>query len=73
MAAIHDVIKALPDGYQTEIGERRVGLAGGEKQRPSPRGSSNNPSMILVLHRATSSLNAQTAEHLTATINQLTG
>jgi subfamily B ATP-binding cassette protein HlyB/CyaB len=33
MAEIHDVIEALPQGYQTEIGERGVGLSGGQRRR----------------------------------------
>src|SRR5690606_24377269 len=32
-ASIHDFIMALPDGYQTQVGERGLKLSGGEKQR----------------------------------------
>ncbi|MFF4339153.1 ABC transporter ATP-binding protein [Kitasatospora sp. NPDC001540] len=61
-AQIHDMVAALPDGYDTMVGERGYRFSGGEKQRLAiARTVLRNPP-ILVLDEATSALDNQT-EH----------
>ncbi|HVV37642.1 MAG TPA: ABC transporter ATP-binding protein [Acidimicrobiales bacterium] len=59
-ARIHDVIAALPDGYDTVVGERGYRLSGGEKQRVAIARLLLKDPAIVILDEATNSLDAET-------------
>ena len=70
-AEIHDEIMALPEGYDSYIGERGVMLSGGQKQRVSiARIFLKNP-RILILDEATSALDTVTEQHIQASLDAL--
>ncbi len=70
-AQIADFIKTLPDGYQTEVGERGLKLSGGEKQRVAIARTVLKGPPILVLDEATSALDIHTEREIQAALDRV--
>ena len=70
-AAIHDFVSALPQGYESMVGERGLKLSGGEKQRVAiARTLLKNPP-ILILDEATSALDSRTEAAIQETLERI--
>ena len=71
-ACCHDFITALPDGYDTVLGEGGGSLSGGEKQRLSIARAMLKDAPIVILDEATASVDPENEAELQAAISSLT-
>lgn len=71
-ACWHDFIMALPDGYDTVIGEGGASLSGGERQRISIARAIMKDAPIIILDEATANVDPESEQELTAAIEALT-
>ncbi len=70
-AHAHDFIMALPQGYETRIGERGARLSGGQAQRIALARAFLRDAPLVILDEATANLDPQTEEQIQASIEQL--
>ncbi|MFS2177094.1 ABC transporter ATP-binding protein [Rhizobium pisi] len=70
-AEIEELVKGLPDGFDTEIGERGLKLSGGERQRLAIARSVYRDADILIFDEATSALDEKTKGEILRLIREL--
>jgi ATP-binding cassette subfamily B protein len=70
-AGIHETLQRLPQGYETQVGERGARLSGGQRQRIALARALVRRSPILILDEPTSALDAEAEAAVLATLDQL--
>src|ERR1700692_781903 len=71
IARIHYFVAALPDGYETMVGERGLKLSGGEKQRVAIARVILKAPRILIFDEATSALDTKTEREIQASLAEV--
>ncbi len=71
MAAAHDFVSELPQGYETNVGERGTALSGGQRQRIALARLFLSNSPILVLDEATSALDSETEQQVLQSLQSI--
>ncbi|MBQ8137820.1 MAG: ABC transporter ATP-binding protein [Lachnospiraceae bacterium] len=72
LARCHEFIEALPDGYETVVGEGGASLSGGEKQRIAIARAIMKDAPIIILDEATANIDPENEKELTEAISNLT-
>ncbi len=72
-ANIHEDILAMPDGYDTQVGERGLRLSGGQKQRVAIARAILRKSPIIILDEATASVDVETERQIQTAIASIAG
>ena len=72
-ANIHEDILAMPDGYETKVGERGLRLSGGQKQRVAIARAILRKSPIIILDEATASVDVETEKQIQNAISRIAG
>lgn len=70
MADLHAAVQRMPQGYETQVGERGLKLSGGEKQRVALARAILKDAPVILFDEATSSLDSLTEQNVLSSLNR---